>query len=72
MFVSYFVDDEEGWEVVRRGRRSHGGSTVSLHNNNNNNSSHLHSKRNAKDTRSGSLNIDGKVDIVWTMLVCCF
>ncbi|XP_050730260.1 S phase cyclin A-associated protein in the endoplasmic reticulum-like isoform X1 [Eriocheir sinensis] len=42
-------DDGEGWEVVRRGRRSHGGSTASL------NSNHY----NPKDVRSGSLKTDG-------------
>ncbi|KAK8738000.1 hypothetical protein OTU49_004339, partial [Cherax quadricarinatus] len=48
-------DDGEGWEVVRRGRRSHGGSTASLNSNNH----HGHNSHSIKDTRSGSLKMDG-------------
>ncbi|XP_068244843.1 S phase cyclin A-associated protein in the endoplasmic reticulum isoform X2 [Palaemon carinicauda] len=48
-------DDGEGWEVVRRGRRSHGGSTASL-----NNSSHYQQNSYPnRDSRSGSLKDDG-------------
>ncbi|XP_063880487.1 S phase cyclin A-associated protein in the endoplasmic reticulum-like isoform X3 [Scylla paramamosain] len=43
-------DDGEGWEVVRRGRRSHGGSTASLNSNN-----HYV----PKDVRSASLKTEG-------------
>ncbi|XP_042206932.1 S phase cyclin A-associated protein in the endoplasmic reticulum-like isoform X3 [Homarus americanus] len=49
-------DDGEGWEVVRRGRRSHGGSTASLNSNNHYNH---YNNNNIKDTRSGSLKMDG-------------
>ena len=31
----FFLEDGDGWEVVRRGRRSHGGSTTSLNSNSN-------------------------------------
>nr|XP_045611735.1 S phase cyclin A-associated protein in the endoplasmic reticulum-like isoform X1 [Procambarus clarkii]XP_045611736.1 S phase cyclin A-associated protein in the endoplasmic reticulum-like isoform X1 [Procambarus clarkii]XP_045611737.1 S phase cyclin A-associated protein in the endoplasmic reticulum-like isoform X1 [Procambarus clarkii] len=48
-------DDGEGWEVVRRGRRSHGGSTASLNSNNHQG----HNSPSVKDTRSGSLKMDG-------------
>ncbi|XP_071533158.1 uncharacterized protein ssp3 isoform X2 [Panulirus ornatus] len=48
-------DDGEGWEVVRRGRRSHGGSTASLNNSNH----HIHNNHSVKDIRSGSLKMDG-------------
>ncbi|KAG0695245.1 S phase cyclin A-associated protein in the endoplasmic reticulum [Chionoecetes opilio] len=44
------TDDGEGWEVVRRGRRSHGGSTASLNSNN---------PYAPKDVRSGSLKTEG-------------
>ncbi|CAL4160163.1 unnamed protein product, partial [Meganyctiphanes norvegica] len=44
--------DEEGWEVVRRGRRSHGGSTASLNN-------HHIQQLSIRDSRSGSLKGEG-------------
>ncbi|XP_066969549.1 calponin homology domain-containing protein DDB_G0272472 isoform X1 [Macrobrachium rosenbergii] len=48
-------DDGEGWEVVRRGRRSHGGSTASL----NNSSQYQQHSYSNRDSRSGSLKDDG-------------
>ncbi|XP_063593842.1 inner centromere protein-like [Penaeus indicus] len=50
-------DDGEGWEVVRRGRRSHGGSAISLSSSNNNH--HPNGASLSRDKRSGSLKNDG-------------
>ncbi|XP_042882027.1 S phase cyclin A-associated protein in the endoplasmic reticulum-like isoform X3 [Penaeus japonicus] len=56
-FVST-TDDGEGWEVVRRGRRSHGGSTISLSSSSSNNH-HTNGASSSRDKRSGSLKSDG-------------
>ena len=60
VFLSNFVlniiltDDGEGWEVVRRGRRSHGGSTASL----NSSSQYQHHSHSNRDSRSLPLKED--------------
>ncbi|KAK7081323.1 hypothetical protein SK128_021727, partial [Halocaridina rubra] len=51
--------DGEGWEVVRRGRRSHSGSTASLNNSNNLNGHYQQQGSSIKDSRSGSLKEEG-------------